>query len=130
MEKPFQNWTREGSAMIGNVLLYLDYAAPMERIRAKAAEIAGASRLWDHKVLNVQVSDATEKVMQVRVLVSAPNASAAWDLRCEMREKLIAFLRAEHPESLPRSRNESVEPPAADRRDLTSEMLRLPAGTH
>jgi small-conductance mechanosensitive channel len=130
MEKPFQNWTREGSAIIGNVLLYLDYAAPMERIRAKAAEIAGASRLWDHKVLNVQVSDATEKVMQVRVLVSAPNASAAWDLRCEMREKLIAFLRAEHPESLPRSRNESVEPPAADRRDLTSEMLRLPAGTH
>jgi small-conductance mechanosensitive channel len=130
MEKPFQNWTREGSAIIGSVLLYLDFTAPIDRIRAKAAEIAAASRLWDRKVINVQVSDATDRVMQVRVLVSAANASAAWDLRCEMREKMIAFLRGEHPEALPRSRNESVEPQVADRRALGSEKPRLSVGAH
>jgi len=128
MEKPFQNWTREGSAIIGSVLLYLDYAAPVDRIRAKAAEIAAASKVWDRRVVNVQVSDTTERVMQVRVLVSAANASAAWDLRCEMREKLIAFLRAEHPESLPRSRNESVE--ARNRGELESAEPRRPASAH
>jgi small-conductance mechanosensitive channel len=110
MEKPFQNWTREGSAIIGNVLLYLDYAAPIEAIRAEAEAIVAASRLWDRKVVNVQVTDTKERVIEVRVLVSAANASAAFDLRCEVREKLIAFLRREHPESLPRSRNETVGP--------------------
>jgi small-conductance mechanosensitive channel len=123
MEKPFQNWTREGSAILGAVLLYLDYMAPIEAIRAKAAEIVAASRLWDHKVINTQVTDTKERVIEVRVLVSAANASAAFDLRCEVREQLIAFLRNEHPESLPRSRNETVELQVADRHELESEPL-------
>jgi small-conductance mechanosensitive channel len=106
IETPFQNWTREGSALIGSVLLHLDYAAPVERIRARAREIAEGSKLWDRKVFNVQVTDATERTIAVRVLVSAKVAAAAWDLRCEMREGLIAFLRAEFPESLPRLRAE------------------------
>src|SRR5262249_3094271 len=91
------------------VLLYLDYGAPIERIRAKAEEIVAASKSWDRKVINVRVTDTRERVIEVRVLVSAANASAAFDLRCEMREKLIAFLRSEHPESLPRARIETVE---------------------
>jgi small-conductance mechanosensitive channel len=106
IEKPFQNWTREGAAIIGSVLLYLDYAAPIERIRAKPAEIADGSRLWDRRAVNVQVTDAREHTIEVRVLVSAANASAAFDLRREMREKLIAFLRSEYPDALPRARAE------------------------
>jgi small-conductance mechanosensitive channel len=128
MEKPFQNWTREGSAILGNVLLYLDYAAPIEAIRAEAEAIVAASRLWDRKVVNVQVTDTKERVIEVRVLVSAANASAAFDLRCEVREKLIAFLRKEHPESLPRSRNETVGPPAADAPERESEPPRRAIG--
>ena len=62
------------------------------------------------------------------MLVSAANASAAFDLRCEVREKLIAFLRSEHPELLPRSRNETVELQVADRRELESEPPRRAAG--
>ena len=120
MEKPFQNWTREGSAILGSVLLYLDYLAPIEAIRAKAAAIVAASPLWDRKVVNVQVTDTKERVIEVRVLVSANNASAAFDLRCEVREKLIEFLRAEHPESLPRARNQSVEPQARNRDAIES----------
>jgi small-conductance mechanosensitive channel len=130
MEKPFQNWTREGSAIIGSVLLYLDYTAPVDRIRARAAEIAAASKIWDRRVVNVQVSDTTERVMQVRVLVSAANASAAWDLRCEMREKLIEFLRAEHPESLPRSRIENVDPQLRNRGELESAQPQRAASAH
>lgn len=127
MERPFQNWTREGSAIIGTVLLYLDYMAPIETIRAKAEEIVAASRLWDRKVVNTQVTDTKERVIEVRVLVSAANASAAFDLRCEVREKLIAFLRSAYPESLPRSRNETVELQVADRRELESEPPRRAA---
>src|SRR5262249_60883917 len=88
MAKPFQNWTREGSAILGTVLLYLDYTAPIDRIRAKAEELAAASRLWDRKVINTRVTDTRERVIEVRVLVSAANASAAFGLRCEVREKL------------------------------------------
>src|SRR5262249_58968682 len=102
------------------VLLYLDYGAPIERIRAKAEEIVAASKSWDRKVINVRVTDTRERVIEVRVLVSAANASAAFDLRCEVREKLIAFLRDSHPESLPRSRNETVQLQVADRGELES----------
>ena len=104
IEKPFQNWTREGAALIGSVLLYLDYTAPIERIRAEAAEIAERSKLWDRKVFGVQVTDAKERTIEVRILIGAANAPAAWDLRCEMREKLIAFLREEFPTALPHGR--------------------------
>ncbi len=128
MEKPFQNWTREGSAIIGSVLLYLDYTAPIEAIRAKAEAIVAASRLWDRKVVNTQVTDTRERVIEVRVLVSAANASAAFDLRCEVREKLIEFLHGEHPGSLPRSRNETVETRVADRRELDAAPPRRAAG--
>src|SRR5262249_23451488 len=83
IEKPFQNWTREGTAIMGSVLLRLDYTAPIERIRAKAAEIASSSKLWDRKVVTVQVTDAGERTIEVRVLVSAGNAGSAFDLRCE-----------------------------------------------
>jgi small-conductance mechanosensitive channel len=106
IERPFQNWTREGSEIIGSVLLHLDYTAPIERIRAKAAEIADRSKFWDRKVFSVQVTDAKERSIEVRVLVSAANASAAFDLRCEVREKLIGFLRAEYPDALPRVHTE------------------------
>jgi|SRR5579871_6675912 len=128
MEKPFQNWTREGSAIIGTVLLYLDYSAPIERIRERAQEIAAASKLWDRKVINVAVTDTKERVIEVRVLASAANASAAFDLRCEVREKLIAFLRDESPESLPRSRNETVQLQVENRSELESERPRRAAG--
>jgi small-conductance mechanosensitive channel len=107
IEKPFQNWTRESStALLGTVMLYLDYTAPIERIRAKAADIAAQSKFWDRRVIGVQVTDAKERTIEVRVLVSAANAGDVFDLRCEMREQLITFLRGEFPEALPRTRGE------------------------
>ena len=119
IEKPFQNWTREGSALIGNVMIYLDYSVPVDAVREKVQEIAAGSPLWDGKVVAVQVTDFRERVMEVRVLVSASNAGRAFDLRCEMREKLIAYINAEYPEGLPRVRADaSVIPDKVMRRAL------------
>ncbi|MEX1083653.1 MAG: mechanosensitive ion channel domain-containing protein, partial [Xanthobacteraceae bacterium] len=109
IEKPFQNWTREGAAILAPVLLYLDYTAPLDRIREKAKEFTEQSPRWNRQVFNVQVTDAKEATMEVRVLVSANTASAAWDLRCELREKLIDFLQRDYPQALPRRRQEIVD---------------------
>lgn len=106
IEHPFQNWTREGAALIGNVMIYLDYSVPVDVVRKKVEEIAKASPNWDKQVVGVQVTDFKEFTMEVRILVSARNAGRAFDLRCEVREKLIAFLQAEHPGALPRYRTE------------------------
>ncbi|WP_127092173.1 mechanosensitive ion channel family protein [Aquabacter cavernae] len=113
MEKPFQNWTREGSALIGTVMIYLDYAVPIAEVRRKVEEIAAGSRLWDRQVVNVQVTDFRESVMEVRILVSASNGGRAFDLRCEVREKLIAFLQEAYPQALPRLRTEFAPAEAA-----------------
>jgi len=103
-ENVFTNWTRASSAIIGSVILWFDYTVPVEKIRARAAALAEASPLWDRRVVNVQVTDTSEHALQLRVLVSARNSSQAWDLRCQMREGLIAYAQAEFPHALPRSR--------------------------
>ncbi len=104
LEKPFQNWTRETSSLIGSVFLYVDYSVPVEAVRQALTEIARASPLWDGKVVNLQVSDAKEWAVELRALVSARNAPQTWDLRCEVREKLVAFLQREYPHALPTAR--------------------------
>jgi len=113
IEKPFQNWTRVGGDLIGSVFLYVDHAAPVETIRKKLNDVVSQSKLWNGKVVRLQVSDCKETAIELRALVSADNASAAWDLRCEVREKLIEFIQREHPYALPRRRFEDVDKTAA-----------------
>ena len=104
IQKPFQNWTRDDSRLIGVAFLYVDYEAPIDRLRVKLESIAHASPLWDGDVVSLQVTDITARVAQVRCLTSARNASVAFDLRCEVREKMLAFMRDECPQALPRDR--------------------------
>lgn len=106
MQTPFQNWTRESASLIGTAMIYVDYAAPVEAMRAKLEDIARASPLWDGKVVSLQVTDLKERTMEVRCLASARNASQTFDLRCLIREEMVNFLRAEHPRALPRDRVE------------------------
>jgi len=101
---PFQNWTRETSRLIGTAMLYVDYAAPMDRLRAELERICRASALWDGDVVNLQVTDITDRVAQVRCLASARNAPTAFDLRCDIREQMLAFMRDQCPEALPKDR--------------------------
>lgn len=106
IQQPFQNWTRETASLIGTAMFYVDYAAPVEAMRRKLQEILEASPLWDRDVVALQVTDLTERTMQIRCLASARNAPTAFDLRCEVREKMIAFLKAEFPDALPRDRSD------------------------
>jgi len=117
IEKPFQNWTRTAGDLIGSVFFYVDHTAPVEAIRSKLSEIAGQSKLWNGRVLSLQVSGCTETTIELRALVSASNAAALWDLRCEVREKLIDYLQREYPTALPHRRYEAAEstPLKADR---------------
>lgn len=104
IQKPFQNWTRESASLIGAAMIPVDFSAPIERMREKLAEIVEASPLWDGQVVNLAVTDLTERTMQVRCLQSARNAGDAFDLRCFVRERMIAFLRDEYPQALPGAR--------------------------
>jgi small-conductance mechanosensitive channel len=104
IENPFQNWTRVSADLLGTVYLYCDYTVPVEAVREELRRIVEQSGDWDGEVCSVQVTDATERTMAVRALVSAGDASRLWSLRCEVREKLIDYVRRELPESLPRFR--------------------------
>ena len=112
IEHPFQNWTRVSAQLFGSVFVYVDYSLPVDRVRPALKQIVEASPLWDRRFWNLQVSDATEKTMQLRVLATAADSSKAWDLRCEIREKFIAYLQQEYPQSLPRFRAEAAGPRA------------------
>ena len=114
IEKPFQNWTYENAAQLGSVFLHVDYTVRVARLRQKLDEILQESPLWDGKVGNLQVTDTTQDAIELRALVSARTPAQTWDLRCEVREKLIAFLLAEYPQALPRQRQEPAADAAAD----------------
>jgi small-conductance mechanosensitive channel len=104
IERPFQNWTRTSADILGTVFLSVDYSVPLDALRAELTRILEASPLWDRKVNVLQVTEAKERSVEVRVLVSAADASLAWDLRCDVREKLLTFLHRNSPASLPRVR--------------------------
>jgi small-conductance mechanosensitive channel len=106
IEKPFQNWTRQSPALIGSVLIYVDYTVPVARVREELTNIVSRSKLWDGQVVNLQVTDAKNDTIELRALMSAADASATSDLRCEVREALIAFLQREYPDALPKRRAE------------------------
>ena len=101
IENPFENWTRTGSQIMGTVFLYVDYTTPIEPIREEAKRLVQEAPEWDGRVFAVQVTDATDKCIQVRVLVSSPSSGKNFDLRCRVREGLVAFLAREYPQALP-----------------------------
>jgi len=106
IEKAFQNWTRVSAEIMGSVFVYADYTLPLDEIREEVKRLVESHPDWDRKFWNLQVTDATERAMQIRVLVTAADSGKAWNLRCDVREKLISFLQSKHPQSLPKVRTE------------------------
>ncbi|MBU0469552.1 MAG: mechanosensitive ion channel family protein [Candidatus Omnitrophica bacterium] len=106
LEKPFQNWTRTSADILGSVFIYTDYTIPVKEVRAELTRILTNSQYWDKKVNVLQVTDAKEQVIELRALMSAADSPAAWNLRCEVREKLLEFLQNKFTECLPRVRIE------------------------
>jgi small-conductance mechanosensitive channel len=107
-KNPFQNWSRHETRVLGSVLLHVDYRTPVEELRAETQRLVAASPLWDQRDWVLQVVDSTPSTMVVRVLASAADAPSSWDLRCELREKLIDYLKVNHPECLPDVRLSSL----------------------
>lgn len=101
IENPFENWTRTSSQILGTVILYLDFATPMEPLRAELDRIVHQLPEWDGRVCLLQVTDTTEHALQARILVSAASAGKSFDLRCKVREAMLAFISREFPQSLP-----------------------------
>jgi small-conductance mechanosensitive channel len=106
IEKPFQNWTRVSADLLGTVLIYTDYTIPVNEVREELNRILKSSDKWDGKVSGLQVTNTTERTMELRALMSAADASIAWDLRCEVRGKLIEFIQKKYPDALPKARAE------------------------
>ncbi len=111
IEKPFQNWTRITADLIGTAMFYVDYTLPVEEMRRELRRVLGETKLWDGKVWSLQVTDLTERTMQVRCIMSSTDASNTFDLRCYVRERLIAFLQENYPQCLPVAReNNRIDP--------------------
>jgi small-conductance mechanosensitive channel len=105
VEKPFQNWSRVSTEMLGTVLLYLDYQTPIGELRKELKRLVESHPKWDRKVCGLQVTDTRQSTIEVRALVSSTDPGKAFDLRCDVREGLINFLVQNYPKSLPRQRN-------------------------
>ncbi|HYZ35072.1 MAG TPA: mechanosensitive ion channel domain-containing protein [Crenalkalicoccus sp.] len=104
LEHPFQNWTKNSTRLLDTVMLYADYALPVAAVRRKVAEILAATPLWDGRAQAVQVTGLKENAVEIRVLMSAADAARMFDLRCQVREELVAWIARDFPNSLPRAR--------------------------
>ncbi|RCG23970.1 mechanosensitive ion channel family protein [Sphaerisporangium album] len=108
---PFENWTRYESRVIGHVLLYVDWSVPVDELRAELYRRLRDHPLWDQKDWTIQVTDVQPNgLVELRALMSASDAPSVWDLKCDMREHLVAYVRDHYPEALPRLRVEDFPP--------------------
>lgn len=108
-ENAFQNWTRNSAQILGSVFLYVDYSMPLAPLREYFEKILNETELWDRETQVLQVTDSTEKIMTIRLLMTARNSPTAWDLRCYVREKMIDFIQHNYPQSLPKFRAALVD---------------------
>jgi small-conductance mechanosensitive channel len=117
---PFENWTRRRSELLGTVELDLDWRVPIEHMRFRLREILEDSELWDGRTGTLQITKATDGMVRARILVSAGDSGALWDLQCLVREQMVGFLQTRFPDALPRQRWEAVSPSSSaafDERD-------------
>ncbi|MEI6758398.1 MAG: mechanosensitive ion channel [Chlorobium sp.] len=114
IDRPFENWSRTSPELLGTVFLYTDYAIPLETLRNELERVVASTPLWDGRVVKLEVTNATDKSVEIRLLVSAANSTDIWDLRCLVRERLIEFIRGHFPEGFPRVRMEMGQSDASD----------------
>jgi small-conductance mechanosensitive channel len=106
IENPFQNWTRNRADILGSVFVWVDYRMPLEPVHEAARKACEASPLWDGRVCVVQTVDATDRAVQIRILVSSGDSARNFDLRVAVREALIRMMQRDYPDCLPRVRAE------------------------
>ena len=104
IENSFQNWTRQSSEIMGTAFLYVDYTIPVEALRDQLNTIVRASPLWNGVTCGLQVTNLTDRSMELRCLMSSRNSSENFDLRCLVREKMTEWIQQNYPDSFPTSR--------------------------
>lgn len=124
IENPVENWTRTTADLLGVVYVYADYTVPVDEVRAELRDVLERSGLWDGKSWGLQVTGATDRALELRAVMSAPDSSTAWNLRCYVREALVRYLRESQPESLPRLR--AALDSSGDRPAFRHELSRSP----
>jgi small-conductance mechanosensitive channel len=130
IENSFQNWTRQSSDILGTSFLYVDYTVPVEELRAELQRIASSAPQWDGKVCGLQVTNLSERTMELRCLVSSSDSGRDFDLRCIIREQMIAYIRKNYPDAFPTTRFAAVsEIPVGLQQPAGPEMQPLPAAT-
>jgi small-conductance mechanosensitive channel len=117
IENSVQNWTRESGDIMGTAFLYVDYSIPVEDLRRQLNAIVHASPLWDKKVCGLQVTNLSERSMELRCLVSSRNASENFDLRCLVREQMAAWIQQNHPTAFPITRLAAISGPLSEAGD-------------
>ncbi len=106
IENPFQNWTRATTDLVGGATLWVDYQMPLTPLREEFARLLQANPLWDGITQTVQVVEAGDRAQQIRFLVSAPDSTSLWHLRCDVREGMVHYMQQHYPQHLPRLRAE------------------------
>lgn len=94
LDLPFVNWTKLGTELFGVVTLHVDWSTPVEEVRRELERACKESKLWDERRASLIVQDTLPDALILRALVSAEDADKLFDLRNEVREKLVAFLQA------------------------------------
>ncbi|MDD3788053.1 MAG: mechanosensitive ion channel [Petrimonas sp.] len=110
LQNPIANWTRTTSNIMGTVYLYVAYNLPLEPLRDKLGAIVKGNPKWDGRAQNIQVTDSKEWYKEIRILVSSANSSDNWDLRVEVREKMIDFINEQYPGSFAKMEMKNLPP--------------------
>jgi small-conductance mechanosensitive channel len=111
IEKPFENWSHEGPSLRSSLVFNIDYMMPLEPLRKELDLILENSHYWDRVAKKLQVSQLNGHAVEIRIQVSADNADNLSDLRAEVREKILAFMRENYPQYFPITRQESRTTP-------------------
>lgn len=119
IENSFQNWTRESADIMGTAFLYVDYSIPVEELRQQLNAIVHPSPLWNKEVCGLQVTNLSERTMEIRCLMSSRNSSENFDLRCLVREQMTSWIQQNYPNAFPTTRFAAVSELPIDLKEPT-----------
>jgi small-conductance mechanosensitive channel len=114
IENPIENWTRQSAQILGSSFLYVDYSIPVEELRQELNRVVHADPNWDGQVLGLQVTNLSERTMELRCLMSSADSSKSFDLRCNVREAMTTYIQRHYPDAFPTMRLEATRLSAPD----------------
>jgi len=122
VENSIENWTRQSSTILGTAFLYVDYSIPVEELRQELNRIVKSDPLWDGGVLGLQVTNLSEKTIELRCLMSSADSGKSFDLRCNVRERMTAYIQQHYPNAFPTTRFAALADSAAKAPPASAQM--------